>query len=194
MSQDWTLRDALVEDEACIVSTWLKGYARADEVREKFPLASQDGHADQIRFWRVYQPIVESLVRGGHVRVICDPERASYEPGEPAVIWAWACCTGDVVHWVCIKRSAARAGIGEDLARELLGDRLEREQTTTFELTDLPKAIRIPRIWKRDRQWLAAMRTLSTRMLAGDATTARVGAHVLDTQRETWRASTERAA
>ena len=191
---DWTIRPSVPDDEGCLVSTWLKGYSRSDEVMERFPGACQDGSQDHVRYWRVYQPIVEALVRQSDVRVVCDPERATYEPDSPAVIWAWACMSPDAVHWVCVKRSAAKAGLAADIVKDLLGDRLEREQRTTFELVDLTRTVKVPKIWKRDRGWLNAMRTLSTRMLAGDHLTANVGAHVLDLRRRGWRSGTERAA
>ncbi len=195
VSGDWTLRDFEPEDENCIVSTWLKGYSHAREVAETgLESARVDGHPDEIRFWKIHQPIVEALMRSGETRLACDPQRSTHEPGSPAVVWAWACCSGDAVHWVCVKRSVVRAGLGEDIVRDLLGDRLTREQRTTFELVDLAKLKMIPREWKRDRGWLSALRSLSTRTLDRDALFARVGAHVLDTRREGWRTSTERAA
>lgn len=195
VSAEWVIRPSLPDDESCLVSTWLKGYAHADEVRDRFPGASQDGSQDHIRFWRVYQPIVEALLRGAaDVQVICDPARATYEPDSPAVIWAWACTSPDAVHWVCVKRSAAKAGLAADMVRDLLGDRVTRDQRTTFELVDMTRTVKVPKIWKRDRGWLNAMRTLSSRMLAGDSLTANVGGHVLDLRRREWRPGTERAA
>jgi hypothetical protein len=193
VSAEWIIRASVPEDEDCLVSTWLQGYARSDEVRERYPEAGQGGHTDQIRFWKVYQPIVTALVRGADVRVVCPPDRATYEGG-PAVIFAWACCSDDTTHWVCVKRSARAAGFADELVRMLIGERLEREQKTTFELVDLSKTLRVPKQWRRERGWLNAMRTLSARMLAGDKLTAQVGAHVLDTRREEWRARTDRAA
>lgn len=192
---DWTVRPYVAEDEGCVVSMWLKSYAHAREVAETgLARASEDGHPDEIRFWKIHQPIVMGLLGESEVLVACDPERSTYEPGAPAVIWAWACVSGDTVHWVAVKRSAAKAGLGEDLVRALLGDRLEREQRTTFEMPDLARLRLIPKAWKRDRGWLSALRSLSTRMLDRDRLFGAVGAHVLDQRREEWRLSSERAA
>jgi len=41
--------------------------------------------------WAELQPIVTALalIRGADVVACCDPERATYTPGAPAVIWGW---------------------------------------------------------------------------------------------------------
>jgi hypothetical protein len=183
------------EDESCVVSMWLKSYAHSREVQETgLQSASVDGHPDEIRFWKIHQPIVMGLLAESTILVACDPERATYEPGKPAVIWAWACVSGDTIHWVAVKRNAVKADLGPDLVRDLLGDRLEREQRTTFEMTDMSRMRLIPKGWKRDRGWLSALRSLSTRMLDRDRLFAAVGGHVLDMRRQEWRQSSERAA
>jgi hypothetical protein len=192
---DWIVRPYEAEDEACVVSMWLKSYAHAREVTETgLASASVDGHPDEIRFWKVHQPIVMGLLAESEILVACDPDRVHAEPGKPAVIWAWACLSGDTVHWVAVKRTAVKAGLGEDLVKALLGDRLEREQRTTFEMVDMARMRLIPKGWKRDRGWLSALRSLSTRMLDRDRLFAAVGGHVLDQRREEWRQSSERAA
>ena len=193
--EPWIVRDYVPEDEACVVATWLKGYAHAREVADTgLRDAGVDGSPDEIRFWRIHQPIVTALLGSARIRVVCDPQRSTYDDGHPAVIWAWACVDDDSVHWVMVKRSAIKAGLGEDLVRALLGDRLEREQRTTFELVDVARLRLIPKAWKRDRGWLAALRSLSTRMLDGDRAFAAIGNHVLDVHRRAWRASSERDA
>jgi hypothetical protein len=174
---------------------WLKSYAHAKDVYGAgYKKAGESGHADQIRYWRVHQPIVMGLIANSTIFVACDPARATNEPGRPAVIWAWACVTDDVVHWVGVKRNAVEAGIGPDLVRALLGDRLTTTQATTFELTDLYRLKMIPEQWVRDRGWLSALRSASIRMLDRDGLFTSVATHVLDTRREEWRQSTERAA
>ncbi len=186
MSGDWVIRDAVAEDEACCASMWLKSYAHSQGVRETgLENAGVDGHSDEIRYWKVHQPIVTSLLRSCTVRVACDPERSEYGP-LPAVIWAWACVSDGAVHWVGVKRNVARAGLGEDLVRDLLGDRLESQQRTTFELVDMRKLGMVPQAWRHDRGWLSALRALSSRMLDHDPLCAAVGAHVLDVRRREW--------
>ena len=195
--EPWIVRDYVPEDEPCVVSTWLKGYAHARDVRS-FPSmreAGVDGSPDEIRYWRVHHPIVEKLVATSTVRVLCDPKRSTYEPGAPAVIWAWSCTDADSVHWVMVKRSAVRAGMGQDFVRALLGDRLTRRQRTTFDLVDLRRLGMIPEEWQYDRRWLSSLRALSMQMLEGiDQTYVAIGNHVLDQHRQQWRASSERDA
>lgn len=166
---------------------WLKSFAHAHEVREMgLPNATTPGHQDEIRYWKIHQPIVTSLLHDCRVVVACDSERATYEASRPAVIWAWACFEGDTVHWVGVKRNVAAAGFAADLMADLLGSRADAEQRTTFELTDLKRLQLVPKAWKRDRGWLAALRSLSTRMLEHDSSFARVGSYVLDVRRREW--------
>lgn len=195
MSGDWLLRPFEADDEDCVVSTWLKGFAHSREVSESgLDKAHVDGSEDERRYWKIHQPIVTALVGSCDVVVACDPERVHSVPGSPAVIWGWACTDGDTVHWVCVKRSAVKAGLGEDIVRDLLGDRLTRVQRTTFDLVDLSRMKLIPPSWKRDRGWLSALRSISSRTLDGDALFVKVGNHLLDVRREQWRTGTERAA
>lgn len=166
---------------------WLKSFAHASEVREMgLPNATTPGHQDEIRYWKIHQPIVTSLLHDCRVVVACDSERATYEASRPAVIWAWACFEGDTVHWVGVKRNVAAAGFAADLMADLLGSRADAEQRTTFELTDLKRLGLVPKTWKRDRGWLAALRSLSSRMLEHDKSFARVGSYVLDVRRREW--------
>lgn len=195
MSADWVVRPYEAADENCVVSMWLKSYAHAREVIETgLRHAAEDGHAEEIRFWKIHQPIVMGLLERASLVVACDPSRSTYEGGRPAVIWAWACVSGETVHWVAVKRSAIQAGLGPDLVRAVLGDRLDKPQSTTFELTDLRRLQMVPKTWLRDRGWLSAMRSLSTRMLDKDSLFASVGRHVLDAKRGEWRQNSERAA
>lgn len=194
--EPWIVRDYVPEDEACVVSTWLKGYAHAKEIAgiPSMREAREDAHANEVYFWQVHQPIVTSLVSPSTVRVVCDPRRSTYEPGAPAVIWAWACMSGDTIHWVMVKRSAVKAGLGEDLVRAMLGDRLEREQRTTFELVDMSRLKMIPAFWRRDRGWLSTLRSMSMRMLDDSDGFVDVANRVLDVHRRAWTTSSERDA
>lgn len=194
MSGEWVLRKAVADDEPCLVSMWLKGYSHSRDVLKHLPQACVDGSRDQIRYWKIHQPIVEALLSVGDVRVVCDPERSTYEGSNAAVIWGWSCVSDDAVHWVGIKRSVAKAGLGEDIVRDLLGDRLSKSQRTTFDQVDLEKADLIPSEWRRDREWLLELAQYSRRVLDGDRVFAMVGGHILDTGRPQWRTSTERAA
>ncbi len=191
---DWTYRDAEPEDEDCLASMWLGSYASSSEAQDAFAGAEVSGSAEQIRYWRVHQPIVTALLRSARVVVACDPQRASYEPGRPAIIVAWACMDDEAVHWVAVKRNASKAGFGEELVRGLLGERLERDQRTTFELVDMAKLRLIPKHWKRDRGWLSSLRSMSQRVGKRDAAYVAAASHVLDARRDEWKTGKERAA
>ncbi len=191
---DWVVRDLLAEDEPCVVSMWLKSYARTREVSERFPLAATEGHADQIRYWKTYQPIVVGILRASQVRVACDPARAEYEPGKPAVIWAWSCVSDDAVHWIGVKHNVIQSGVGRDIVGALLGDRLERPQRMTFLLRDLARLEGTPREWTHDRAWLKGLLAIAQHRLARDHVFNAAAAHILDTRREEWLPNTERAA
>lgn len=189
MSIPWVIRPFEADDENCCVSMWLKSYAHAREVSDAgFRKASVDGSDDELRYWSTHQPIVSALLGSSEVRVACDPARvATGDDGGPSVIWAWACVGPDSVHWVGVKRSVVRAGLGEDIVHNLLGDRIDREQTVTFELTDLKRIGLHPEKWRRDRGWLSGLRELSSRVLDGDRAYSALAAHLLDPRREAWR-------
>jgi hypothetical protein len=192
---DWTIRPAVPEDESCIASMWLRSLCHGQDARAAgLKDAALSGSDAQMRFWEEHQPIVTALIRSADVVVACDPDRATYEPGEPAVLWGWAVCGDDIVFGVGIKRSASRAGLGPDIARDLLGDRLERHQRTVMDLVDLASLRMIPQTWGRERGWLSSLRQMSTRVIGGDALYRSVAGHVLDPQRERWLPSNRRAA
>jgi len=174
---------------------WLGSYARSNEVERQSMLgADVKGSPEQIRYWRVYQPIVTTRLRSARVLVACDPERAGYEIGRPAVIWAWCCVDDEAVHWVAVKHSAAKAGLAPDLVADLLGVRLEQEQRTTFELVDMAKLRLVPKAWKRDMGWLSSLRSMSMRVSKKDASYLAAANHLLDANRDEWRLAKERAA
>ncbi len=192
---DWIVRPYQTEDEDCVVAMWLKGYSRTTAVQDAgFAHANEDGHPDHVRYWRVHQPVVVGLVSATTITVACDPQRSSYDDGKRAVIWAWAACSGDEVHWVGIKHSVIQAGLGPDLLRAVLGDRMDREQRYTSPLRDLRRIQEYPAQWKRGADRMSMLRAFSERMLRRDAVFATAAAHVLDQRRAEWRTSTERAA
>jgi hypothetical protein len=191
---DWTKRRSLPEDENCLASMWLKGYAHSREMREAFPRARESGHADEIRYWRVYQPIVTGLLRSARVEVLCDPERATYAPGKPAVIWAWACTSGPLVYWVGVKSRVKRSdeALARDMVGDLVGHLYSERASSMFDLVDLV-SLGVPSPWRRDRDWLKTLVSLSQRVLERDAVTASVGGFVLDAHRAAWTPNGEAA-
>lgn len=153
-------------DEDAIIFLWLKSFAhsRPNVARG----AHRDGTDAERRYWREHAPIVETLLKGAETVVLCDPERTVVTPAGPPVIWAYACFTGDVVHYVGVKRLYATAGFGPDMVAELLGGRLERPCGYTHDLVEMravrdrrtgeervPCGVRIPSTWHEDGWWLA---------------------------------------
>lgn len=153
MSADWIKRpyDA-AEDERALVYLWLKSYAHSSYGVARG--AHVDASPEEVAYWREQAPVVEALLRSADVEVICDPDRAVPSEAGPAVIWGFACTSGDVVHMVVVKRSVARAGLAQDIVRDLLGSRLERACGMTHELVELRKILGVPRQWYVDSTWL----------------------------------------
>lgn len=163
---DWTKRAYnAATDEDAIVFLWLKSYAHTRELVELG--ANRDGSDAERRYWREHAPIVETLLKGAETLVLCDPERSVVTPAGPPVIWAYACCTGDVVHYVGVKRMYA-AEFGAEMVADLLGERLERPCTYTHDLVEMrpvrdrrtgeervPCGVRVPPLWRKDAWWLA---------------------------------------
>lgn len=194
---DWTLRPAVAEDEDCIASMWLRQLCSGQDAKAAgMTLAREPGSASQIEYWEVHQPIVTGLIRGADVLVACDPERSTYEPGAPAVIWAWAVTHGDIVYGFGIKRRIVREArdVAKDLTREVLAGALDRPMRTVLDLVDLAGLRLIPPTWKRERGWASSLRQVSERVIGQDPLYQAVAGYILDPTRERWRPSSKRAA
>lgn len=188
---DWTIRNAVPEDEPCLASMWLKGFAHSRE--HGIEDANRDGTPAEVRYWQVYQPIVTGLLRTAQVRVLCDPARSEYVDGRPAVIWAWACLAPGLAWWVGVKRAVKKADpeLARDMVAELVGS---DARTAMFDLVDL-RGVRTPAGlgaslappgWTKDRTWLWTMAKLSAARLEADALTCRVARHITDPARAEW--------
>lgn len=163
---DWTRRAYnATTDEDAIVFLWLKSYAHAKTNRQKG--ANKDASPAERKYWRKHAPIVETLLKGAETVVLCDPERSVVTAAGPPVIWAYACFTGDVVHYVGVKRIYAKAGFGPEMVADLLGDRLTRPCEYSHELVEMipvrdkdgvfapPCGVTTPSMWSHDDWWLA---------------------------------------
>lgn len=175
MTQPWVKRRATSEDEDGLVYLWLKSYAHSPEniIRG----AHKDHSPAEIAYWAEHAPIVEALIRSATTEVLCDPQRVHATSAGPAQIYAFACTTGDVVHWVGVKRKYARdpelKDLCVDMVRDLLGERLERACTYSHELVEMgwPNkpgkcGTAIPRGWRLDRWWVARQMLGGARRLA----------------------------
>jgi len=192
---DWLKRAAVPDDEACIASMWLRSLCHGQDARASgLKAASQRGSSAQMQYWAELQPIVTALVRGADVVVCCDPERATYTTGAPAVIWGWLVTGEDTIYGCGIKRSVTRAGLGHDVARDMLGDRLDYPQRTVMDLVDLAALRLVPEAWFGEPGWLSSLRQMHTRVLEDDAVYQAVAAYVLDPTRAAWLPSSRRTA
>ncbi len=180
---DWIKRRYLPEDEDGIVYLWTASYSRGIEGEERgahvrqVPIresASSTYVREKTReLWAEQAPLVEKLLSApwAITEVICDPERVYTSAAGPAVIWGFACTSGDVVHYVCVKRDVVRAGFGADIVRDLLGDRLERPCTFTHELVEMTKGacgVRLPASWCWEWNLWLPRRLAGLRAVAGD--------------------------
>lgn len=169
MTEPWVQRpyDARTDEDA-VLYLWLKSYAhsRPNVARG----ANRDGTDAERRYWREHAPIVECLLRSGisETVVLCDPARVHASEAGPPVIMAFACTTGDVVHYVSVKRQYARDGFGPDMVADLLGGRESRACTFTHDLVEMrpvrnkqtgevkaPCGVVVPLSWTEDSWWLS---------------------------------------
>lgn len=157
MSNEWIKRPYVPEeDEDGVLSLWLKSYGRS-----AYGLArGADEHTGpKVRaYWAEQAPLVEVLLASSEVVVACDPDRVHASELGPAVFYGFACMSGDVVHYVCIKRSAVKAGLGPDIVRDLLDGRLERACGYTHDLVEMRTGacgVRLPRDWYSDSTFIA---------------------------------------
>lgn len=154
---DWLKRPYEPEsDERLVVSQWLKSYAHSayGKHRGAFRAASPE----ELSYWDEQAPLVEMLLRSCDCEVIADPDRPRASSDGPAVLWAFAVTSGDVIHYVSVKHRVVKAGFGAEVVRDLLGDRLNRPCGYTHELVEMRTGrcgVRLPLGWYSDPTWLA---------------------------------------
>ena len=200
---DWTVRPAVRGDEPCIVQMWMHALLRFSFGRSQQKRPAP-GSAEHIAFWRAAQPVVEGLLRSPRVEVVvtCDPTRATYAEGQPAVVCGWAMYDAERVYGVGIKRdylpspeasqtdNAVVRDIGLDLARATLGEVIGSARRTVMPLYDLHRLGLQTPLWTIDDAWLDLMADVARL----DAVSADVSRHVLDPQRVPWEPSDKRDA
>lgn len=144
----WKKRAARPYDEEFLVAAWLRSCASS---REGQAAGAKPHTSARERFWQHHRPYVLWLLEHADVEVLCDPE-------DEAVIWAYACTSGDVVHACILKHEAVQAlGLDDaaEMARDLMGDRLTRSCGYTFWLSDLARLRMLPHDWYQSAVWLA---------------------------------------
>lgn len=170
VGDEWTKRAFIAgEDLDALVYLWCTSYLRSREgvARGAYlphSRASEAQSRDDVRtaslaMWADQEPLVRALLGSADVEVICDPDRARRSEHGPAVIWAFAVTSGDVVHYVSVKRKIAPL-LGSDIVRDLLGDRLDRACSYTHELVEMRSGgcgVRLPPTWGWDSLFVARM-------------------------------------
>lgn len=155
-SEEWTKRAYIPsEDLDALVYLWCKSYAHSPYGVARG--AHLDHTPEELAYWDEQEPVVKRLLATADTAVICDPARSRRSDLGPAVIWAFACTSGDVVHYVSVKRKVARI-LGADLVRDLLGSRLERPCGFTHDLVEMRNGscgVRLPRQWFSDSTQIA---------------------------------------
>jgi hypothetical protein len=167
---EWVKRPYIAsEDLDALVYLWCTSYLRSREGIARGAYVPHGSAAETNRraevreavmdMWADQEPLVRALLDGSDVMVACDPARPRRTEEGPAVIWAFAATSGDVVHYVCVKRKLA-ALIGADMVRDLLGSRLDRPCTFTHDLVEMRTGscgVRLPESWGWDSLFLARM-------------------------------------
>ncbi len=157
---------------------WAKSYARSayGQARNAHTVHSQP----EREYWAEQAPLIETLLVSADVEVVCDPDRSVTTAAGPAVIWGFACTSGDTVHYVCVKRRVAQAGLGGDIVRDLLGSRLQRACGYTHDLVEMRTGacgVRLPREWYSDSTYIAR-KIVGSRKVAGEDGCVRWGRKV----------------
>lgn len=189
-ANEWLKRPYVREDDedACLY-LWVSSYLRSEEgiARGAFvPGGNREASATREAarsMWAEQAPLVEVLLASTDVEVVVDPLRPHASADGPAVIWGFAATTGDVVHYVCVKRDVVKAGFGPDIVRDLLGSRLDRPCSFTHQLVEMlptgrstppPCGVRVPPGWGWDSLWLPR-RLVGLRRVAGADGCVRLG-------------------
>ncbi len=175
LEREWIQRPYIAEDdEHAVMYQALKSYAHS------YFGASRGAHRDgrqsnreaERSYWNDMAPVFEWLLRSPHVdvAVVCDSTRPRRSEAGPAVLWGFAITSGDVIHYVSVKRTIVQAGLGPEIVDALLGARLQRACTYTLELTEMRTGkcgVSMPRcpdatgerrqLWVCDPSWFARM-------------------------------------
>lgn len=138
---EWTTRPATPEDWPLIESTWLHSFSRS-------PMAQSRGahvalSTERTELFDQHRPLVRLLLEHATTMVACDRE-------DPSILWAWACTTGDIVHYALVLRAYVRIDPdgGAEMLMALLGDRLTKAAQYTYYPYDLHLLKALPPSWQ----------------------------------------------
>lgn len=133
---DWQIRPYDPEtDEPAVVYLWLKSFAHSPFGKGRG--AHVDGSEAERTYWAEHRLVVMHLLNEGTTKVLCDPEA-------PGVIWAFACRSGDVVHYAVVKRRFKE--VAQEMFSALFGDLLEKPCKYTHDF--FGTGFRVPSSWR----------------------------------------------
>lgn len=136
-------------DENAVVYMWLKSYAQSEYGRER--KADKSNTPGELAYWVTHRDIVLRLLDEHGARVVCDPD-------DVTTIWGWACVDPVelAVHYVSIKRQAAKLGFVSEIWDALVGDLVTEPCVVTHELVEMRSdpwrkaGITMPAQWYRE--------------------------------------------
>ncbi len=114
------------DEQECnlVIAGWLRTY-----------VGERPGGIERSVMFRLYQPVVLSLIARSHVVVACDPEAHD-------IVLGWVAFEGPTLHYVCVKPRWQRLGV----ASLLLADFVELPVTYTHRTQDGMR-LPVPEAW-----------------------------------------------
>jgi len=136
-------------DENAVVYMWLKSYAQSQYGRDR--KADKANTPGELAYWVTHRDVVLRLLEEHGARVVCDPD-------DTTTIWGWACVDPVelAVHYVSIKRQAAKLGFVPEIWEALVGDLVGEPCVVTHELVEMKSdpwrkaGITMPAQWYRE--------------------------------------------
>lgn len=131
------------DDRDGICYMWIRSYAHSSYGMRRG--ANFKNTPEARSFWEEHVAFIEQLMNRSAITIACDPDF-------PRSIYGWIALEGDALHYLFITRDSVKAGIGLEIARDLLDGRLERPTMYTMEQAELRRlrGIRIPHNWVPD--------------------------------------------
>ena len=115
-------RSLMPDDEAFIMSTWLKGLYYGNSWFRQIP---------QDTFFDAYRDVITRLAASSEIKVACLAD-------DPDVILGYSVSSGPILHWVFVKQAWRKLGLAKDLVNP-------RTYVTTH-MTTVGQAIK-PKDW-----------------------------------------------
>lgn len=132
---DWTIRPYdPTRDEKIVTYLWLKSFAHSPLGRSQG--ASIDGSPAEISYLQRHREVVKHCLEKGTTQVVVDPEVTD-------VVWAFACCQGDIVHYAVVKRRFRESAA--EMFQDLFGDLTGRLCSYTHDFSGT--GFKVPKSW-----------------------------------------------